>query len=208
VFCELSPLQKNPLKVEKSKKEDEIHLPSLHTQKQHKLEADFGEELKCCICLDLIYQCYSTLPCLHNFCGSCLSGWLDARKTCCPQCRVEITELKKNNTINNLIHKILECKPELKKSKDDYLEMEKRNKLKEDTILISEYAQKYQTEADLTIDLDEAFFEHFAFEPMIPTNITRLVQISSYLPHDISSMYSNMNTLIHSMQQTLANILF
>jgi E3 ubiquitin-protein ligase CHFR len=36
-----------------------------------------GTEMNCGICLDYIFECVSILDCLHNFCGGCLSDWIN-----------------------------------------------------------------------------------------------------------------------------------
>ena len=61
-----------------------------------------GEEMHCCICLEIIYECVTGLDCLHSFCGGCLSEWLKKSKDC-PHCRTPFTAIKKNPVINNII---------------------------------------------------------------------------------------------------------
>ena len=43
---------------------------------------ELGEEMMCCICLDIIYQCVTAIPCLHNFCGGCFSDWMKKSTNC------------------------------------------------------------------------------------------------------------------------------
>lgn len=34
-----------------------------------------GETLICSICREVLYNPVSLVPCLHNFCAGCYSGW-------------------------------------------------------------------------------------------------------------------------------------
>ena len=89
--------------------------PNLKSEKSPQREDDLGEEVRCCICIDYIYNCVTALPCLHNFCAACYSEWME-RSDSCPQCREDIYEIKKNSMVNNLINKFLEKHPEKKRS--------------------------------------------------------------------------------------------
>ena len=105
------------------------------TLKQNKFQEDLGEEMMCCICIDYIYQCVTSIPCLHNFCASCFSDWMQ-KSTVCPQCREEITEMKKNATVNNIIEKFMQNNPDKKRTKEEYAEMDAKNKIKDDKFVL------------------------------------------------------------------------
>ena len=42
--------------------------------KRQKIDDAISNEMKCCICMDIIYQAVTAMPCLHNSCGGCYSG--------------------------------------------------------------------------------------------------------------------------------------
>jgi len=124
----------------KRKKEEEQIRSSLEeekklSEKQNKFQEELGEEMMCCICIDYIYNCVTAIPCLHNFCASCFSGWMQ-KSAMCPQCREEVTEIKKNALVNNILEKFMENNPTKKRSKEEYEEMDKTNKIKEDKIVL------------------------------------------------------------------------
>mmetsp|Transcript_386 Transcript_386/g.357 ORF Transcript_386/g.357 Transcript_386/m.357 type:complete len:106 (+) Transcript_386:51-368(+) len=103
-----------------------------------KFQDDLGEEMQCVICIDFIYQCVTSIPCLHNFCGACLTDWIE-KSNMCPNCRDEITDIKKNSTVNNIIEKFLDNNPDKKRPKEEYEQMDRDNKLKEDKINLKQY---------------------------------------------------------------------
>jgi hypothetical protein len=71
--------------------------------------AEIAGELKCGICLELAHRCVSLMPCLHHFCGGCISPWLDKKE--CPNCKQKITRAKRNPHINSLIEAVLKLDP-------------------------------------------------------------------------------------------------
>lgn len=70
----------------------------------------------------------SALPCLHNFCGGCLSEWLGSAVTC-PDCRTGIKEVRRNHTLRNLVDKYMEAHPDKKRPQEDIEELNKKNKV-------------------------------------------------------------------------------
>mmetsp|Transcript_23903 Transcript_23903/g.20869 ORF Transcript_23903/g.20869 Transcript_23903/m.20869 type:complete len:180 (+) Transcript_23903:533-1072(+) len=96
-------------------------------EEQDKLADDLGEEMQCSVCIDYIYQCVTVVPCLHNFCAACYCDWTK-KSNMCPSCRDEVTDVKKNPTINNIIDKFLQAHPEKKRSKEEYEEMDRVSK--------------------------------------------------------------------------------
>lgn len=73
------------------------------------------------------------MPCLHNFCGSCFSDWMQKQKNC-PTCRKDADCVSKNPSINNIIEKYLEAHPEKKRPAEEYKTMSENNKIKQDII--------------------------------------------------------------------------
>lgn len=124
-------------KLKRQREEDQKALAEekAQTEKQLKFQEDLGEEMRCCICIDYIYQCVTLIPCLHNFCSACFSDWMQKSKMC-PQCREEVAEVKKNATVNNIIAKFMENNPTKKRPKEEYDEMDQKNKIKEDRLIL------------------------------------------------------------------------
>jgi E3 ubiquitin-protein ligase CHFR len=106
-------------------------------QKRKKLDDAIEDEMRCCICMEIIFQPVTVMPCLHNFCGGCYSQWM-VKSVECPQCRKQVSEVKKNPTLNNLVEKHIENHPELKRSTQDIAEQIKFNKVTSDVLRVSE----------------------------------------------------------------------
>ena len=135
-------------KLKKQREEDQKLLleEKKQTEKALKFQEDLGEEMRCCICIDYIYKCVTLIPCLHNFCASCFSDWM-VKSQMCPQCREEVTDLKKNATVNNIIEKFMENNPSKKRPKEEYEEMDAKDKIKEDRINMKTFLKKPQSQS-------------------------------------------------------------
>lgn len=59
-------------------------------EKKKQMAEQLGEDFKCGICCEYIYDCATVSPCLHNFCAGCLSELLQTSDTC-PLCRDPIS---------------------------------------------------------------------------------------------------------------------
>ena len=128
----------NQYKLERGSSDEKI---TAHSNQTPKMDSEVGEEMKCSICLDYIYQCATIIPCLHNFCSACLCDWIkDSDK--CPQCRDTIIEIRRNTTFNSLIEKFLEKFPEKKRPEEEIENMNKRNCLKDDRLILSDFKAK------------------------------------------------------------------
>lgn len=66
----------------KEKEEEEKEVPVPIEKKVDTGVEELGEEMICCICLDVIYQCVTAIPCLHNFCGGCFCDWMKKSTSC------------------------------------------------------------------------------------------------------------------------------
>ena len=44
------------------------------------------EELECAICMQIIYKAVTLIPCLHNYCGGCISDNIKRGNITCPIC--------------------------------------------------------------------------------------------------------------------------
>lgn len=89
------------------------------------------DQFNCGICLDTIYNCVSLIPCLHNFCGACASGWLDVKKEC-PICKASVLRVKRNAAINSLIEE--NCPRE--QTAEEKEQMDSLDKLKDEVEII------------------------------------------------------------------------
>mmetsp|Transcript_118823 Transcript_118823/g.341120 ORF Transcript_118823/g.341120 Transcript_118823/m.341120 type:complete len:338 (+) Transcript_118823:171-1184(+) len=92
-----------------------------------RLELD--ELILCPICMQAMYKCVSLAPCSHNFCMSCLSGWMTHGKEC-PVCRRPFMAIMKNHPMDAVIEAFLEATPELRRSPEDLHDMDERDKLR------------------------------------------------------------------------------
>lgn len=100
---------------------------TLSKSNQSGFEEDIAKEMECSICLNLIYGCVTCMPCLHNFCGACLSAWTNTSYYC-PQCRTPIANVNKNPMANNIIQKYIKKNPECERSQREKADMDARDK--------------------------------------------------------------------------------
>jgi hypothetical protein len=69
---------------------------------------DFANDLKCSICLELLYDPLSCQNCCSNFCSKCIEIWQVTNKKCPMRCELKIQKL--NKTATSLLNKIkLSC---------------------------------------------------------------------------------------------------
>jgi hypothetical protein len=71
-----------------------------------------AEEHECGICYELLYQPVQLAPCLHIYCGGCLSDWFKKQQDC-PNCRKEVKTVTKSFQALTMITMLLEMKPDL-----------------------------------------------------------------------------------------------
>ena len=98
-------------------------------------ESEMEKELTCCICSTIFYKPVSVIPCLHNFCSSCLSQWINSNRNNyfgppthqCPTCRSDITEVRKNPQLNNLTESFLKTNPKKERSKEEKEDLDKKD---------------------------------------------------------------------------------
>jgi len=134
VFSSVKSSEDPALKREREDNQKAIEEGKKLYEKNLRFQEELGEEMKCCICIDYLYQCVTLIPCLHNFCASCFSDWMQKSKIC-PQCREEAVEVKKNHVVNNIIEKFLENNPDKKRPQKEYEDMDNKNKIKEDRLI-------------------------------------------------------------------------
>ncbi|XP_077996064.1 E3 ubiquitin-protein ligase CHFR-like [Glandiceps talaboti] len=94
---------------------------------------EMEEALLCGICQDILHDCISLQPCMHSFCASCYSPWME-RANDCPSCRNKVARISRNHIINNLIEAYLKEHPEKKRSDEEIKELNSKNKITDDMI--------------------------------------------------------------------------
>jgi len=134
VFSSVKSSEDPALKRQREDNQKAIEEGKRQYEKNLRFQEELGEEMKCCICIDYLHQCVTLIPCLHNFCASCFSDWMEKSKLC-PQCREEAVEVKKNHVVNNIIEKFLENNPDKKRPPKEYEDMDKKNKIREDRLI-------------------------------------------------------------------------
>ncbi len=110
-------------------------------------DVDYSEEMKCGICLDFLFQPVTTMPCLHSFCGGCFSPWMK-RSGACPACMKEVTEVRRNPSLNNMIEKYLAKFPEKRRPQTEYDSLQKLNVITTETVVLSEFRAGIEKEEE------------------------------------------------------------
>jgi len=88
-------------------------------ERLNKLKAEsHKEELTCNICLEIFYKPVSIIPCLHSFCGGCLSDWIKKSKEC-PHCRKQGTQVQKSHNMQNMTELFIKENPEEDRSDEE-----------------------------------------------------------------------------------------
>ncbi|CAG9332747.1 unnamed protein product [Blepharisma stoltei] len=103
------------------------------SNKSKKTSTSLEEQFKCQICMGIMYQPVTLFPCLHNFCGGCLSGWT-TQSFKCPNCRVKSEEVRKNNFLTELIATYLKENPDARRDEEELKDLKSRNKFNRDTV--------------------------------------------------------------------------
>eukprot|EP01012_Entosiphon_sulcatum_P010500 TRINITY_DN16145_c0_g1_i2.p1 TRINITY_DN16145_c0_g1~~TRINITY_DN16145_c0_g1_i2.p1 ORF type:complete len:440 (+),score=47.83 TRINITY_DN16145_c0_g1_i2:539-1858(+) len=114
------------------------------------------ETLTCGICQSVFYKPVSCIPCLHTFCAPCYSEWME-RKPECPQCRTPVTEVRRNHALLALTDTFLMLNPSKKRKEDEIAELEKRNKITDESLRIAGRTGKKRPR-------DESESEHYEDE--------------------------------------------
>jgi len=122
--------EQNPLKRVREE-EFERALSNKQIKKPEKMEEE--EETisrpECSLCPDVIYQCVTTVPCQHNFCGACFSESAGNLPTC-PICFTDLKELKRNEGVDQQANLYLEKNPRSKPSVEELRRKNNANKYK------------------------------------------------------------------------------
>ncbi|XP_038059674.1 E3 ubiquitin-protein ligase CHFR-like [Patiria miniata] len=95
-----------------------------------------ADNLICSICQDIFHDCISLQPCLHSFCAACYSSWMDISKDC-PSCRNKVERISRNFIVNGLVDAFVKEHPDRKRSDDEKAEMDAKNKITRDMMVLS-----------------------------------------------------------------------
>jgi len=91
------------------------------------LSSDLKDEVICPICLRCMYRCTTIVPCLHNFCSSCLSKH-QTQSTSCPICRESISNFRKNEILDIVIRS-LDLDSSVRRTKEECEDMDESDDL-------------------------------------------------------------------------------
>ncbi|EFC43911.1 predicted protein [Naegleria gruberi] len=133
-------------------------------QRTQEIDDAMANELTCPICSGIFYRPVSVIPCLHNFCSSCLSSWLNpsnnnsyfGQNMNCPTCRATIQEVRKNPTLNNLTETYLKTHPKQDREKEEKEEMDKKDAYINKTDLVL-YKRNNNNNDDSDSDSDDDY---------------------------------------------------
>ncbi|KAJ3427376.1 ubiquitin ligase protein chfr [Anaeramoeba flamelloides] len=87
------------------------------------------ENLMCSICHEIQHNPIACVPCMHSFCGGCITQWSD-RSSDCPLCKTKIDSYHRNFGLKNILAVYLENHPDKKRDPEDIQELDEN-----DTIL-------------------------------------------------------------------------
>ncbi len=61
----------------------------------------------------------------------------------CPICRLKVTRISKNHIVNNLIDAYLKNNPDKKRSEEEILKLNQKNKITKDIVYIIQFMENY-----------------------------------------------------------------
>ena len=68
------------------------------------------DSITCGICYGLFCETSTLKPCLHSFCGGCISEWHE-KSNSCPFCREFVQQVKRNNEIDDKVQQFVDQFP-------------------------------------------------------------------------------------------------
>ena len=114
-----------------------------------------SDAVKCQICKGCIYKCVTAIPCIHNFCASCYSDWME-KSSCCPECKSEVLEIKKNTFMDNIVSNFLQNNPRYRKTTKDLLELDAKNKIHDSRLVLHRDALKHKSAEKVSESQEQA----------------------------------------------------
>jgi hypothetical protein len=109
------------------------------TKKVKATDASMLQDLTCVVCLEVMHQPISLIPCLHavsysQFCGGCMAEWLEKSKLC-PTCNQSMTEIQPNTSMTNIINVFLKENPEHQREAAEIAKLDTVNTLKQGRVI-------------------------------------------------------------------------
>jgi len=125
---ELSPGDSIRLLNPASKDDDGPRFEFLFQQVRPKASASsLVDELTCSICKCVYYRPVSVIPCLHTFCGHCISAWIKTGAGDCAECRSKMREVRPSHKIASVVADLIKAKPEHAKSATECAQLDSEN---------------------------------------------------------------------------------
>ena len=106
--------------------------------KSSDIDVDFEQTLKCNICFDIIIRATSLAPCMHTFCGKCISEWHSRAHPNCPTCNQFTERAHKNHSLDYQVELFLKKHPERARSNEEMIEWVAKNTIKCDVPLFDQ----------------------------------------------------------------------
>ena len=107
-FIFVSVFKQKQLKNERKRMREEVEEEKEDNEdssnKRFKIdEESIADQVKCSLCLEVMYKPISLQPCTHNFCGGWFSGWIKTHNDC-PEWKGKIKHIKQNRMLISMIH--------------------------------------------------------------------------------------------------------
>eukprot|EP00037_Helgoeca_nana_P004237 m.44007 g.44007 ORF g.44007 m.44007 type:complete len:407 (-) comp14881_c0_seq2:935-2155(-) len=116
-----------------------------------------AELLECCVCREVLHGVVTVLPCLHNFCGACLTEWQKNGSTECPSCRGPCSDVRRNHQFKTVVDEFLDRNPHRRRTAEELSDMDKRDKYTNENLRVRPAAQPAHhddDDSDRSIDDD------------------------------------------------------
>eukprot|EP00035_Acanthoeca_spectabilis_P000272 m.72310 g.72310 ORF g.72310 m.72310 type:complete len:281 (-) comp10104_c0_seq2:373-1215(-) len=78
----------------------------------------------------------TVLPCLHNFCGACLTAWQNKGNVECPSCRGPCTDVRRNHQFRTVIEEFLSRHPSRRRTAEEIADMDKKDKFTNENLRV------------------------------------------------------------------------
>jgi len=114
-------------KLLKEMEESAQRILQMYGEESQHSEDPMEKELSCAICSEIFHKPVSVLPCLHNFCATCLSQWIE-NNTTCPQCRQDWVEIRKNHALTSMLQLFIKNHPKRARSDETVQQLDAENK--------------------------------------------------------------------------------
>jgi hypothetical protein len=91
-----------------------------------------AEDMSCALCLEILHNPVTVVPCQHNFCAGCYTGCMGQQQ--CPLCRERVHSIGRNHNLCNIISTFLDGNPDRKRDPEDLKDLNARDKLTADKL--------------------------------------------------------------------------